>query len=79
MTLLRPSSIHPHYRTKQKRVTKPSKDDKATGKVHEVKGTIKEKIGQLADNEELEADGKAEKDADKVQNRIGKLENLVGE
>jgi len=39
---------------------KPSKDDKATGKVHEVKGTIKEKIGQLADNEEPGAGGKAE-------------------
>jgi len=39
---------------------KPSTDDKATGKVHEVKGTIKEKIGQLADNEEPGAGGKAE-------------------
>ena len=58
---------------------KPSTDDKTTGKIHEAKGTIKEKVGQLTGNEELEADGKAEKNAGKVQNWIGKLENLVGE
>ena len=58
---------------------KPSTDDKTTGKIHEAKGTIKEKVGQLTGNEELEADGKAEKSAGKVQNWIGKVENLVGE
>ena len=58
---------------------KPSTDDKTTGKIHEAKGTIKEKVGQLTGNEELEADGKAEKNAGKVQNWIGKVEKLVGE
>jgi uncharacterized protein YjbJ (UPF0337 family) len=72
-------SIHPHYRTKEKHVMKPSTDDKTTGKIHEVKGTIKEKIGQVTGNEEMEADGEAEKNAGKVQNWIGKVEKLVGE
>jgi uncharacterized protein YjbJ (UPF0337 family) len=58
---------------------KPSTEDKTTGKLHEVKGTIKEKVGQITNNPELEADGKAEKNAGKVQNWVGKVEHLVGE
>ena len=58
---------------------KPSTDDKATGKLHEVKGTIKEKIGKITNDPELEAEGRAEKNAGKVQNWVGKVENLVGE
>jgi len=58
---------------------KPSTDDKATGKIHEVKGTIKEKVGQITDNPELEAAGKAEKNAGKAQTWVGKVEHLVGE
>ncbi len=42
---------------------KPSTDDKATGRIHEVKGKIKETAGVVTDNSELEADGKAEKNA----------------
>jgi len=58
---------------------KPSADDKATGKLHEVKGTIKEKVGQITDNPEIEADGKAEKNAGKAHTWVGKVEHLVGE
>ena len=58
---------------------KPSTDDKTTGKLHEVKGTIKEKVGELTKNPDLEAEGKAEKNAGKVQNWIGKVEKAVGE
>ncbi|MFZ1136088.1 MAG: CsbD family protein [Candidatus Korobacteraceae bacterium] len=58
---------------------KPSTDDKATGKLHEVKGTIKEKVGEITNNPDLEADGKAEKNAGKAQNWVGKVEHLVGE
>jgi uncharacterized protein YjbJ (UPF0337 family) len=72
-------SIHPHYRIKEKHVMKPSTDDKTADKIHEVRGTIKEKVGQFTDNEDLEADGKAEKNAGKVQDWVGKVENLVGE
>ncbi len=58
---------------------KPSTDDRTTGKLHEVKGTVKETIGELTKNPDLEADGRAEKNAGKVQNWIGKVEKAVGE
>jgi uncharacterized protein YjbJ (UPF0337 family) len=57
---------------------KPSTDDKTTGKLHEVKGTIKQTIGELTKNPDLEAEGRAEKDAGKVQNWVGKVEKAVG-
>jgi len=58
---------------------KPSTDDKTTGKIHEVKGAIKEKVGELTNNPNLETDGRAEKNAGKVQNWIGKVEKAAGE
>jgi uncharacterized protein YjbJ (UPF0337 family) len=58
---------------------KPSTDDKTTGKIHQVKGTIKEKVGELTDNPDLEADGRDEKNAGKLQNWIGKVEKTVGQ
>ena len=57
---------------------KPSTDDKTTGKLHEVKGTLKEKVGELTKNPDLEAEGRAEKNAGKVQNWVGKVEKAVG-
>jgi uncharacterized protein YjbJ (UPF0337 family) len=79
VTLLRQASIHPHYQTEEKHVMKPSTDDKATGKLHQVKGTIKEKAGEITNNPELEAEGRVEKNAGKVQHWVGKVEHLVGE
>jgi uncharacterized protein YjbJ (UPF0337 family) len=46
VTLLRQESIHPSYQTEKKQVRKPSTEDKATGELHEAKGTIKEKVGK---------------------------------
>jgi uncharacterized protein YjbJ (UPF0337 family) len=57
---------------------KPSTDDKTTGKIHEVKGAIRQKAGELAGNPNLAADGKAEKNAGKVQNIVGKIEKVAG-
>jgi uncharacterized protein YjbJ (UPF0337 family) len=58
---------------------KPSTDDKTTGKLHEVKGTVKEVVGKLTNNTDLEAEGRAERNTGKAQNWVGKVENLVGE
>lgn len=58
---------------------KPSTDDKATGKLHEVKGAIKEKVGEVTNNPDLEAEGRAEENAGKVQKWIGKVEKAVGQ
>jgi uncharacterized protein YjbJ (UPF0337 family) len=71
-------AIEPYYGTEEKVMMKPSTDDKTTGKIHEVKGTIKEKVGELTRNPDLEADGRAEKNAGKVQNWVGKVEKAVG-
>jgi uncharacterized protein YjbJ (UPF0337 family) len=57
---------------------KPSTNDRTTGKLHEVKGAIKQKAGELTKNPKLEADGRAEKYAGKVQNVVGKIEKAVG-
>ena len=58
---------------------KPSTDDKTTGKLHEVKKTIKQEVGELTGNPDLEADGRAEENAGKVKNWVGKVEKAVGE
>lgn len=60
-------------------MTKLSTEDKTKGKIHEVKGTIKEKVGELTNNPELEADGNTEKNAGKVQNLVGKIEKAIGQ
>jgi uncharacterized protein YjbJ (UPF0337 family) len=57
---------------------KLSTNDKTTGKLHEVKGAIKQKAGKLTKNPDLEADGKAEKNVGKVQSFVGKVEKAVG-
>jgi uncharacterized protein YjbJ (UPF0337 family) len=56
---------------------KQSTEDKASGKVHEVKGKIKEKVGQLTNNPDLEAEGQGEKIAGKVQKKIGQVEKVL--
>ena len=58
---------------------KPSTDDKATGTLHEVKGAIKQKAGELTNDPDLAADGKVEKNEGKVQHFVGKVEKAVGE
>jgi uncharacterized protein YjbJ (UPF0337 family) len=58
---------------------KLSTSDKATGKVHEVKGAIKQKTGELVGNPSLESKGRAEKNAGKAQNFVGKVEKVIGE
>jgi uncharacterized protein YjbJ (UPF0337 family) len=71
-------SIHTHYETEEKHVMKPSTEDKTTGKLHEAKGTIKEKAGELINNPDLETEGRAEKNAGKAQKWVGKVEKAVG-
>jgi uncharacterized protein YjbJ (UPF0337 family) len=77
-TVLGPQRIENNHRTEENIMTKPSTDDKTAGKLHEVKGAIKQKAGELTNNPNLEADGSAEKNAGKVQNVVGKIEKVVG-
>jgi uncharacterized protein YjbJ (UPF0337 family) len=52
---------------------KSSTRAKAEGKLHEVKGKVKEVAGKLTDNPKLEAEGAGEKLAGKVQGKIGQI------
>jgi len=57
---------------------KSSIRDKAEGTFHEAKGKVKEVVGDITDNPKLEAEGKAEKIAGKVQGKIGQVKKFVG-
>jgi uncharacterized protein YjbJ (UPF0337 family) len=57
---------------------KPSIKNEIAGKVHEVKGKIKEKAGQMTNDPDLEGKGLAEKIAGKVQNKVGHVEKVLG-
>jgi len=57
---------------------KPSTRDELAGKLHELKGVVKHKAGELTKNPKLESDGMAEKKTGKVQNIIGKVEKAFG-
>jgi uncharacterized protein YjbJ (UPF0337 family) len=57
---------------------KPSTENEIAGKVHEVKGKIKEKVGQLTNDPDLEGEGTGEKIAGKVQKKIGQVEKVLG-
>ena len=57
---------------------KSSKQDKAEGTYHKVKGKLKEIAGKLSDNPKLEAEGTGEKIAGKVQEKIGQVKKVLG-
>jgi uncharacterized protein YjbJ (UPF0337 family) len=56
---------------------KPSGKNEIAGKVHEVKGGIKEMAGQMTNDPDLEGAGIGEKIAGKVQKKIGQLEKAI--
>jgi uncharacterized protein YjbJ (UPF0337 family) len=58
---------------------RPSTENKVEGKVHEVKGGIKEKVGQVTNDPNLEGEGAGERLAGKIQNKIGHLQKVVEE
>lgn len=51
--------------------------DEVKGKFHEVKGTIKEKIGHATNNPDLEDQGTAEKVGGKIQKKVGQVEKVI--
>jgi uncharacterized protein YjbJ (UPF0337 family) len=56
---------------------KPSTQNEIAGRVHEVKGAIKEKAGELTNDPDLEGEGIGEKIAGKIQKKIGQVEKAV--
>ena len=55
---------------------KPSTKDQIKGKLHEMKGKVKAKVGQVTNNPNLEAEGENEKLAGKVQMKVGQIEKV---
>jgi uncharacterized protein YjbJ (UPF0337 family) len=58
---------------------KPSTQDEIAGDVHEVKGKIKEQVGRVTNNPNLEGEGIGENVAGKVQKKIGQVEKIIEE
>ena len=57
---------------------KSSTKDNVEGKMHQVKGKIKETVGKAVGNDDLEAEGKVEKLHGKVQEKLGQVEKNIG-
>ena len=55
---------------------KQSTKDEIKGNLHEAKGTVKEKSGQVINNPNLTAEGRKEKLAGKVQIKVGQVEKV---
>ena len=51
--------------------------DNAEGKMHKVKGKIKETLGKMVGNPDLEAEGKVEKFEGQVQEKLGQIKKIL--
>jgi len=68
----------PEYKIdfEEAKIMKPSTQDEIAGKVHEVKGEIKQKVGNVTNNPNLEGEGIGEKLAGKLQKKVGQVEKV---
>ena len=55
---------------------KNSTKDQAQGKMHEVKGKVKEAVGRATNNPNLVEEGQDENVAGKVQKKVGQVEKV---
>jgi uncharacterized protein YjbJ (UPF0337 family) len=65
-------------KSKRRNTMKSSTQDNAEGKMHQVKGKIKEIAGKVSLNPDLEAEGKEESRTGKVQEKIGEIKKVAG-
>jgi uncharacterized protein YjbJ (UPF0337 family) len=57
---------------------KSSTKDNVEGKMHQVKGKVKETVGKVVKNRGLESEGKIENLKGEVQEKIGEIEKVAG-
>jgi uncharacterized protein YjbJ (UPF0337 family) len=57
---------------------KPGTQDEVEGKLRDLKGKVKEKVGQLTNDPDLEAEGQAEEIAGKIQGKVGQVKKVLG-
>jgi len=55
---------------------KPSTQNEIEGKIHEVKGKIKEKAGEQTNDPDLEGQGISERVAGNVQKKLGQVQGI---
>jgi uncharacterized protein YjbJ (UPF0337 family) len=55
---------------------KPSTENVVEGKIHVVKGKIKEAAGRAANDPHLEGEGLGEKVAGTIQNKLGRVQKV---
>jgi uncharacterized protein YjbJ (UPF0337 family) len=55
---------------------KDSTKDKVQGAAHDLKGKVKEKIGQVTNDPDLQDEGTAEKVGGKIQKKVGDIEKV---
>jgi uncharacterized protein YjbJ (UPF0337 family) len=60
-------------------MTKPSTKGQLEGNLHDLKGSVKQKAGQMVNDPDLEAEGETEKIAGKIQKKIGQVEKVLGQ
>jgi uncharacterized protein YjbJ (UPF0337 family) len=58
-------------------MTKTAAGNEIVGTIHEVKGKIKETVGHLTKDPDVEAEGIGEQIAGKVQKKIGQEEKVI--
>ena len=56
---------------------KSNTKNSAEGKIHQVRGKIKETIGKIVNNHELEIEGKVESAKGKIQEKIGEIGKVI--
>jgi uncharacterized protein YjbJ (UPF0337 family) len=61
---------------KRRSQMKASTKDQIKGKLHELRGNLKAKAGQVTNNPSLAAEGQNERLAGKVQKKIGQVEEV---
>ncbi len=57
---------------------KSSTRDDAEGKLHQAKGTIKQAIGRMVGDRDLNAEGREEHAEGKCQEKIGQVKKVMG-
>ncbi|HZK88154.1 MAG TPA: CsbD family protein [Anaerovoracaceae bacterium] len=57
---------------------KTSTEDQVEGKFHKTKGGIKETLGELSNNPDLEAESIIEKTEGKAQEKVGQIKKVFG-
>ncbi len=57
---------------------KPGMQDEVEGMLHNLKGKVKEKTGELISDSDLQEEGQAEEIAGRVQEKVGQVKKVLG-